>query len=61
MKKVLSNVEIAKEVQKELSNKGYDLEFGKILDQIDIGRTLEEETEPVELQDFVDSFLCELE
>ena len=59
--KVLSNIEIAKEVQKELSKQGYDLNFENILNKIDIGRSPKQEKEPVDIQDFIDSFLCELE
>jgi len=54
MKKVLKNVEIASKVVEELSKKGYDIGFEKVLNLVDISRT--DETEEANINDFVTAF-----
>lgn len=43
MKKIITNVEIAKAVVDALEENGIEVSFNRILDEIDIGREPEEE------------------
>ena len=51
---MMRNVEIASKVVEELSKKGYDIGFEKVLNLVDISRT--DETEEANINDFVTAF-----
>ena len=60
MKKIIKNTEIADAVLAALEEKGYEMDYSKILDTIDIGRDPEEEEIPVEesiIESYTGSFL----
>jgi hypothetical protein len=56
---MMRNVEIASKVVEELSKKGYDIEFEKVLNLVDISRA--DETEEANINDFVTAFETELQ
>lgn len=60
MKKIIKNTEIADAVLAALEEKGYEMDYNDILDQIDIGRDPEEEEIPAEesiIENYTGSFL----
>lgn len=62
MKKVLKNVEIADKVVEELEKKGYEMDYAKVLDSIDLSRDPEaEENEEANIADYVEAFETELQ
>lgn len=48
MKKIIKNTEIADAVLAALEEKGYEMDYNRILDAIDVSRDPEEEEIPVE-------------
>lgn len=57
MKKVLKNVEIAAKVVEELEKKGYEVNYEKVLDSVDLSRDPEaEKNEEVNIADYVEAF-----
>jgi hypothetical protein len=56
---MMRNVEIASKVVEELSKKGYDIEFEKVLNLVDISRA--DENEEVNVADYVEAFETELQ
>lgn len=59
-KRVIKNVEIAEAVEAALEEKGYEMDYSRILDDIDISRDPEEEEIPVAesiIDDCISSFL----
>lgn len=64
MKKIITNIEIAKAVVDALEENGIEVSFNRILDEIDIGREPEEEkipTEPEIINQYINGFLAEYE
>lgn len=64
MKKIITNVEIAKAVVDALEENGIEVSFNRILDEIDIGREPEEEKNlenPEIISQYINGFLAEYE
>lgn len=64
MKKIITNVEIAKAVVDALEENGIEISFNRILDEIDIGREPEEEKNlenPEIISQYINGFLAEYE
>lgn len=64
MKKIITNVEIAKAVVAALEENGIEVSFNRILDEIDIGREPEEEKNlenPEIISQYINGFLAEYE
>lgn len=64
MKKIITNVEIAKAVVDALEENGIEVSFNRILDEIDIGREPEEEKileNPEIINQYINGFLAEYE
>ncbi len=64
MKKIIKNTEIADAVLAALEEKGYEMDYSKILDDIDISRDPEDEEIPVEesiIEEYIGSFLTSAE
>lgn len=63
-KRIIKNTEIAEAVEAALEEKGYEMDYSDILDDIDIGRDPEEEEIPVEesiVAEYVGAFLTSAE
>lgn len=59
-KRIIKNTEIADAVLAALKEKGYEMDYSRILDDIDIGRDPEEEEIPVEesvIRSYISGFL----
>lgn len=59
-KRIIKNTEIADAVLAALEEKGYEIDYNRILDGIDIGRDPEEEEIPVEefiIKNYIGGFL----
>lgn len=64
MKKIITNVEIAKAVVDALEENGIEVSFNRILDEIDIGREPEGEKNlenPEIISQYINGFLAEYE
>lgn len=55
----MENSEVAKIIKKKLEEKGYDVSFNKILDDLDI--SFNDNIEEKDIENIVDSYLAELE
>lgn len=56
---IMKNVEIAKKVEKELNEKGYDVSFNKILNDLDVSH--DDDLTEKDIENIVESYLAELE
>lgn len=55
----MKNTELAKIVEKKLEEKGYEISFSKILDDLDV--SFNDDLEEKDVKNIVDSYLAELE
>lgn len=55
----MKNVEVAKKVEKELNEKGYDVSFNKILNDLDVSNN--DDLTEKDIENIVESYLAELE
>ena len=55
----MKNSEIAKIVEKKLEEKGYDISFNKILDDLDV--SFNDDIDEKDIENIVDSYIAELE